>query len=376
MRIAFCKFACLSAAAIFLSACAGLPARGRIGGNIIETRVDSEVARYYLANYLSGARRAAALDERIDRVYHNAHDSLPDRNELKRISDEFSVDFAALYFADRISQRPANRNFRADFERASDFAHDALNGARLRLPSAAANYDFVFVPGYFYKQHRMTGADLAAPRASLRRAGLADYFVETIEDGPIETNADLVVAAIRARAQTGRQLIVVSVSKAGPEVALALTRLGLDEAGSVSAWVNIVGLLQGSPLADERSLRWEEAVGQADAAGVESMSTQRSRQRFSSFHIPEHVLVVNYLGIPLSGNISVLARSGFWDLRTYGPNDGLSLLPDLIVPGGVTLAEVGRDHFLLVDEVDATAVALAITIIERLEKREMIGSSF
>ena len=35
-----------------------------------------------------------------------------------------------------------------------------------------------------------------------------------------------------------------------------------------------------------------------------SMTTARSRQRFASFRIPEHVLVVNYFGIPVSGSIS------------------------------------------------------------------------
>ena len=42
------------------------------------------------------------LDERIDRVYPSANSRLPDRRELKRLSDDFSVDFAALYFADQI----------------------------------------------------------------------------------------------------------------------------------------------------------------------------------------------------------------------------------------------------------------------------------
>ena len=48
---------------LLLSACAGLPVRGSVGMQTIDTRVDSEVARYYLANYLAGKRSDAALDE-------------------------------------------------------------------------------------------------------------------------------------------------------------------------------------------------------------------------------------------------------------------------------------------------------------------------
>ena len=154
---------------------------------------------------------------------------------------------------------------------------------------------------------------MAAPRAALQRVGFTCHFVETDDDGPVETNADFVIAAIRARAQSGRRLIIVSASKSGPEVALALTRLGSAETHHVAAWINTVGALQGSPVADERlAPEIEFIVGKVDPAGRESITTARSRQRFESFRIPEHVLVVNYFGIPVSGSISFLARRGFF----------------------------------------------------------------
>ena len=54
-----------------LSACAGLPVRGTVDGQTIETRVDSEAARYYLADYLAGKRSNPVLDKRIDGVYRS-----------------------------------------------------------------------------------------------------------------------------------------------------------------------------------------------------------------------------------------------------------------------------------------------------------------
>jgi hypothetical protein len=209
---------------------------------------------------------------------------------------------------------------------------------------------------------------MAAPRAALQRAGFRCHFVETDDDGPVETNADLVVAAIRARAQSGRRLIVVSASKSGPEVALALTRLGPTETRHVAAWINAVGALQGSPMADERlAPEIDFIVGPVNPAGRDSITTARSRQRFDSFHIPEHVLVVNYFGIPVSGSISFFARRGFFSLGKYGPNDGVVLLADTIFPGGVILAELGSDHFLFNKDPDIKTMALAITVIRWLE---------
>lgn len=361
------KTAWLLIVALNMAACAGLPARGQVGGRIISTRVDSEVARYYLANYLSGQRADLALDARIDGVYRNATGKLPDRDELKRISDAFSVDFAALYMADRILGAPENREFRLAYERNWRRARAALGGGGVP-PAAPADYEVMLVPGFLYQRYPVTGANLAAPRAALKKFGWAHFFVETVEDGTIEANAEIVMAAIRARASGGRRLIVVSVSKSGPEVALALTQLAPAETRAVAAWVNVAGTIQGSPLADDRSFQLENYTGNIDMVGVESLSTPRSRRRFAGFRVPEQLLLVNYIGVPVVGSVSMLARPGFYHLRSFGPNDGLVLLPDLIVPGGVTLAEVGPDHFLLDEDVEATTAAMLATVIEQLAR--------
>ena len=63
----------------------------------------------------------------------------------------------------------------------------------------------MFVPTYLYKRLTFTGADFAAPRAALTRLGFTCHFVETQDDGAVEANAELVIGAIRARAQSGRR---------------------------------------------------------------------------------------------------------------------------------------------------------------------------
>jgi len=353
---------------LVLSACAGLPVRGSVGMQSIDTRVDSEAARYYLGSYLAGQRSDAALDERIDRLYQSANGSLPDRYELKHLSDEFSVDFAALYFADQIAHIPVNRRFRRAFDEAYEYTRKALPDDRVSL---SKEYEVLVVPTYLYKRFFSVGADMAVPRAALKKAGLTCHFVETQDDGAVEANADIVASAIRAHAKSDRRLIILSASKSGPEVALALTKLGPAETQHVAAWINAMGALQGTPLVDDRLFPdLEIFMGKVDVAGTESMATPRSRRRFDSFRIPEHVFVVNYFGIPTVGSISFMASKGFYPLRKYGPNDGLVLLPDMIFPGGVTLAEMGSDHLRLNDHIDIAGVALAVTVINWLESHD------
>lgn len=367
-RVGAARWVLLLCILVFFPGCTGLPVRGIVGGQMIDSRVDSEVARYYLSDYLAGKHGDAVLDDRIDRVYQSGNGSLPNRSELKHLSDQFSVDFAALYLADQIDRVPLNHRFRIEFDQAYDYARKAFPEGHVKLPATAADFEWVFVPTYLYTRFLARGADMAVPRAALEQVGFTCHFVETVDDGAIETNADIVVNAIRALAQTNRRLILVSASKSGPEVALALTKLGTNESRHVAAWINIVGALQGTPMVDERLLpELEFFVGKVDPAGTESLTTERSRQRFDFFHVPDHVLVINYFGIPVTGSVSFYGRQGFSPLRKYGPNDGLVLLSDMIFPGGVVLAEVGSDHFLRNKPADITAVALAITAIRWLE---------
>src|SRR5882757_8804737 len=255
---------------LLLSACAGLPVRASVGMQTIETRVDSEAARYYLEHYLPGNRMNTELDERIDLVYQSANGGLPDRGELKRLSDEFSVDFAALYLADQIAHIPVNRRFRIAFDHAYDYTHIALPQSRVKLPATAVDYEVLVIPIYLYKRLIGSGADLAAPRAALEKVGLTCHFVETQDDGAVEANADIVAGAIRARAKSNRRLIILSASKSGPEVALALTRLETAETRHVAAWINVAGVLQGTPLADKHLFQeLEFLVGEVDVAGEE-----------------------------------------------------------------------------------------------------------
>lgn len=352
---------CWLAVLLFAPACAGLPVHGIVGGQSIDTRVDAEVARYYVAAFLAGHKSNPALDGRIDDAYKNSRQGLPDRAELKRLSDQFSVDFAAAFFAERIAATPENRRFRELFDGYSR----SFKLKQLRLPANAANYDVMFVPTYLYRRLPATGGDFAVPMKALRRIGVPFQFVETIEDGTVESNAEIVAAAITARSQNGRRLIVISASKSGPEVALALTRLGGAATRHVAGWINAVGALQGSPLTDEQLLPdVEDLVGKVDPAGMRSLMTGPSRRRFQDFHVPQHILVVNFFGIPMSGSLSSWANRGFVPLSKHGPNDGILLLADMIYPGGITLAEVGVDHFLLDQDLDAATVGLIAAVVD------------
>jgi hypothetical protein len=98
------------------------------------------------------------------------------------------------------------------------------------------------------------------------------------------------------------------------------------------------------------------------------MGTGPSRKRFERLRVDENILIVNYLGIPLSGQLSRYSRDKYPLLRPEGPNDGLTLLTDAIAPNSLTVVALGSDHFFAEDpDIDDKTVALMTLVIALLE---------
>ena len=99
---------------------------------------------------------------------------------------------------------------------------------------------------------------------------------------------------------------------------------------SVKVWLNLGGILQGSPLVDYAEARpgllnvvaWFKGF---DKEAMLSMGANRSRKRFARLEMDSDILVINYLGIPLSGQLGQHSKNTYPLLRSSGPNDGLTL---------------------------------------------------
>lgn len=363
--------------ALLLGGCATLPDTtpviGSIAGQEVAVGVDSAEAAYLMTRYLKGERGWEEVDRRLDALYAAADPGdLPGRDELKRLSDEFSVDFAAIYFADRVYRLPANRLLRRTYDAhlKKAMAEYFQKADRSLLPQAA-DYTILFVPAYNYESHTTTGADLKVPRVALRAAGLAPQLIPTDEIGAIESNARLIADYLTRTTRPNDRVIVVSASKSSPEVALALTALGPQAAG-VKAWINIVGTLQGTPLADE--VMGEGPLSRyrpyVDDPGMHSMVTAVRRKAYATFRFRDDLLIINYIGIPVTSTISRQVRDSYIVLRPYGPNDGLNMLADLIAPRSVTLADFGRDHYMVDESLRQRTIALINTAVDWLESCE------
>ncbi len=332
----------------------------------VATTVDSEIARYFLADYLAGKRTHANFDAALARL--DAAPGVPDREALAALAQATSVDVAALHFARRLRAQSCNASVHADMAKHLAVAADA--------PVAASAYRVLFVPGWDYAANgHITGADFAAPRRLFAALGVDNVLVPLPPTGGVEENADALARAIRQHATSGKRLLLAGASSAGPAIHLALAeRLRPDELAPIAAWLNLGGILHGSPLVDfaaDAPQRWllRPLFGVLgwDAQAIDSMSARTSRARFARLQLPPSLLVINYVGVPLSGQLSRFSRDKYPLLARLGPNDGLTLLPDVLVPGGLSYVAFGSDHFFAEDpQINARTVALLRLVLDYL----------
>lgn len=360
-------------ALFFLGACSSTPKTlvdSPLFGEHVITTVDSEIARYYLENYLQGKISNREADERISGLYKQYRNAIPSRVELKEISQEYSVDFASLFLADLLLKDECNSNLNKSFM----FHLESPTTAGLDISS----YQLLFVPGWDYaKSGHLTGADFETPRALATKLGIENHLVKLPPTGSVEQNAEFLAKDIINHSRDGKGIILAGASSAGPAIHLALGELlGEEEREPVKAWLNLGGILQGSPLIDyfQRWPRrwifnyfvWDKGW---DKEAILSMGTNLSRNRFSRLKIESDLLIINYLGIPLSGQLSKYSKDKYPLLKPEGPNDGLTLLTDVIAPNSMTIVALGSDHYFAEDpEIDNKTIALMSLIITYLEK--------
>jgi hypothetical protein len=362
------------AATLAATACAAtapaLRVTGDFAGERLDTTVDSEIARYYAERYSRGERGDARFDAALAAIDRSLGDRVPTSDELAQVARTHSTDLAALVVAARLhngaQSEPLYQRFR-----------HALQSGATPLDSDIV---FLFVPGWLYRADLTTGADFARFRKLLADHGARTALIETGENAGVEDNAALIADSVRRAAQSERRIVLVGGSKGGPEVELALSRLHDDpSARSVVAWVNIGGLLHGTPLADFASswparwlVRWA-IVPDGSLEGIESLATARSARRREALRLPAHVLTVNLVAIPLSGQVSAPAQSGYARLRAHGPNDGLTFVSDAIAAGGVTIPVLGADHYFRTPDIEAKTLALARALSEHLREGAAVG---
>jgi hypothetical protein len=352
-----------------------IPVAADLAGKPMITTVDSNLAKYYLENSLHAGGKNRRLDHQIAGIDERYRAAPLDRQTLKAISQTASPDFAALFLVEQLLSNPRNLKFQTNYLAETKRIKSDLqrNEWSEIVRPALRRYEVVFAPGFHYLTDRSSGADFASQRQFFRELGVRVQLIKTEEDGTVEENAAIIAAYIRALGDT--KVILVSTSKAGPEVALALGKiLAPDETARVKAWISVGGLIRGTPLADYATT-WPQSwivrlmflYSRTDFRGIPGLRTAASQARMEGIRIPARIMIVEYIAVPLSGDIYGSVRSRYVRLRKGGPSDGLTLLADELLPNGIAVIEPEIDHFYAAPDIEVKSVGLANVVAEALQ---------
>jgi hypothetical protein len=270
-----------------------------------------------------------------------------DRALLERARDATAspedIDLATAALYHRIRTSLEHRSF---VERIESCAAPRLDGEPPRI---------VVMPGAFHTEHPHTGADgrrvfeLAAKLSCPAQLALVPSLA------PMAENAAALVHFLSRR--PGKPTILVSLSKGGADVRAAMERPdAADALRDVRAWVNLSGMVTGTPLVAWLCDRPMRCLGvrvllrlrRQRFADIEELRCGEGSALGRPFTVPLHVRAIHVVGFPRVRHLSNnWARRGHARLAPLGPNDGGGILLHHVLhwPGHV-YPVWGADHYL------------------------------
>jgi hypothetical protein len=256
-----------------------------------------------------------------------------------------SLDEATTRLFRTVSESPRHRAF---IERVQSLTREASSAP------PPEDVKLVIVPAAFYRQNPRSGADGRVVRAQAERLGWPVDVIPLASDGSTRANARTICDWLSA--QSGSRIVLVSLSKGGSDIKVALAQPGADKAFErVASWLNLCGILSGTPLS-EWLLSWQVEAALSRmyysvlGASVEFMRDLRRAPGGPldfELQLPPHVQLISVAGFPLRQHItSGLGRRCYDRVSPCGPNDGVIVLSDVCSLPGLIYPIWGADHLL------------------------------
>jgi hypothetical protein len=224
---------------------------------------------------------------------------------------------------------------------------DQVNRISLSAGPARRALNLLIVPALFYEEKPQFGGDGRALAEIARARGHTVQLSPLLSRGSMASNAERLWRCVGQSSLAS--LWLVSLSKGSGEVRLVLQRHPGDPAWeNICGWLNCSGLVRGTPLAQHYPLALRTFF---QLAGVDAQTADELRPSHPNWQNPwrppAHWCVINLFGVPLLRHIGQRTmRWRYTRLARLGPNDGMALLPDLLVEPGLCYPLWGADHFL------------------------------
>ena len=211
----------------------------------------------------------------------------------------------------------------------------------------------LIVPGFLHREFPESGADGRLIIEAARQIGLEHEVLPSPSTGRLADNAKLLLSFLKGH--TGRPLVLASICKGGSEVVAAMQLdPSCENFSHVVGWVNVCGVLRGSPVVDRVSkqrlrmlgLRLFFSLRRWTMASLSDLRYEGGMLE-AGFKPPRHMKIVHAVGFPTEEDFTLSKlRSFHHQIGELGPNDGIILLHDALRAAGVVYPVLGADHYM------------------------------
>jgi hypothetical protein len=276
---------------------------------------------------------------------------VPDRAELQRLTKEQGIDLATAIFYHAILASSTSGAFVRAVD--AECAAPILQPSRLHL---------LIAPALYYQELPQYGGDGQAIAEIARACGLRVTVAPLLSKGSLSDNAAILWQTLRQVVNKERdaEVLLLSLSVGGGEARIMFSEhAGAPELASLVGWINICGLIRGIPLATQllhNPLRRLHAKTVCKVIGLDFGLVRELDPAHAFWQgeltLPLQLRVANLIGVPLHSHVqqrSLFKRYGW--MQEMGPNDGMSLLSEMLVEHGVTYPLWGADHYFRTPQV-------------------------
>jgi hypothetical protein len=301
-----------------------------------------------------------ALREDVQPAVAALGGALPDRSELRCRTGQHGIDWTTTWLHEAILASASGELVRGvDHD-------DTRPSPRLLAP---ARVRVVVVPTLFYREHPEIGGDGGLIVAIARRLGLAAEAAPVGSLASVEENARRLLRHLERI--EGDEVWCVTLSKGGLELKRAFALATGRAAHNVRVWVNIAGVLGGSPIVDRMArsaphrlfLRGYMRIRGGTGDALLQMGRAHAIAQ-APLELPTHVDVLNLVPLPLPSHLPPRTLRTFRRLEAEGPNDGFVPFWDGVAPG-LVYPLWGCDHYLRAPRLSSIVYRLLGEIAQR-----------
>lgn len=216
-----------------------------------------------------------------------------------------------------------------------------------------SNLQMAIVPGFLYREYPSSGADGRMLVEAAEKRGWAWERIPVASTGRLQDNAETIIRWLKQHGD--RPTVLASISKGSSDVAAALRHPDAADAfANVVGWVNVCGIIHGSPVVDAILKKRLATLGFRTLfllrrwcfRSVTDLGYHGGPLR-NGFALPKGMKAVHAIGFPMEADMVHSRLRKFRQLvGGQGPNDGAILLMDTIHAPGVVYPVRGADHYM------------------------------